>query len=547
MIKHPLLYNYLNNSEGPRKLKYLPAFNAFTNYMNEEYSYKISREYANNNTLENESIFNDIKDNKFKQFGEAWKNIYKDATKYRCRNTLKPKILEKGDKLIFFLIDDNEISYLAAACQNFITWQNNFLQPIIETAIFYGNLNYYVDNMRNKIPVQQANPNQILSIDDCFNKSLYEDFDDIIYTFSKRDIFDKEGKINYLKYNSYQFDFSLLEEELGKLILPEKCLFEGDEEINFITFWGEGFRGGKSEILSKFYLKYPQKDLTEEEKNKIFSYIQKISGDNIKIKNFFSSIQLIIFYLTNNNFSVEEKINNILEKAPEYLKINRDYSNFSTFFKNEGNSLKANQLMNIFFYIEHLVFEDLLKTLHQEYKAPIDKNLEEEIKEKLLNNTKNEDKLFIKDLSAALRRFISRYLAGSRQTTDINENNDLEFQLSRIDLWEEKYSKINNLDELISEKINCFNLKVGQALEFYKIIGNEDKNSIEEIKTMNIKNNENNENEQNSDNEIDNNYDENSEENSDDGRKNKRRNKHGEVSDDEDKDDNNDDVSDEQT
>ena len=38
-IPHPLLYNYLKNSEGPRKLKYLYAFNDFTNYMTETYSY----------------------------------------------------------------------------------------------------------------------------------------------------------------------------------------------------------------------------------------------------------------------------------------------------------------------------------------------------------------------------------------------------------------------------------------------------------------------------------------------------------------------------
>ena len=176
-----------------------------------------------------------------------------------------------------------------------------------------------------------------------------------------------------------------------------------------------------------------------------------------------------------------------MENAPEYLKIGKDCSDF---FKNEGSSFKTNQLMNIFFYIEHLVFEDLVKTLHIEYKAGINKELQEKIKDKLLNNEKDEDKLFIKDLSAALRRFISRYLAGSRQTTDIKEDNDLQLQLSRIDLWEEKYGKINNLDELIDEKLKSFKLKVGQALELYKIIGNEDKNSIEEIKHINIENNE---------------------------------------------------------
>ena len=268
----------------------------------------------------------------------------------------------------------------------------------------------------------------------------------------------------------------------------------------------------------------------EEEKNKIFSYIQKIFRENDKIKNFFGSIQLIIFYLTNNNFSEEEEINKILENSPEYLKINIHCSNF---FKNEGNSFKANQLMNIFFYIEHLVFEDLLKTLHPEYQKKIEKTLEEEIREKLVNKVNDEDKLFIKDLSAALRRFISRYLAGSRQTTDINENNYLELQLNRIDLWEEKYGKINNLDELISEKINSFKLKVGQSLEFYKIIGNEDKNSIEEIKKMNLNNKENDNNFDNEENDND--------ENDEDKPNRKNKGKFGVNSENDENDENNDD------
>ena len=36
----------------------------------------------------------------------------------------------------------------------------------------------------------------------------------------------------------------MIEEELGKLILPEKCLFENEDKLNFVIFWGEGFRGG---------------------------------------------------------------------------------------------------------------------------------------------------------------------------------------------------------------------------------------------------------------------------------------------------------------
>ena len=133
--------------------------------------------------------------------------------------------------------------------------------------------------------------------------------------------------------------------------------------------------------------------------------------------------------------------------------------------------------MNIFFYTEHLSFIELSKTLKEEYKMKIEDSIVEDIKKGL--DIKNEnDKLPWKDLAAAIRRFISRYLVGDTETTDVSENSELIFQLSRRDLWEEKYGKLENLDQLISDKIYKFKIKVGQAYNFYEIIGTEDKNSI---------------------------------------------------------------------
>ena len=120
-----------------------------------------------------------------------------------------------------------------------------------------------------------------------------------------------------------------------------------------------------------------------------------------------------------------------------------------------------------------------------EYKAKISKETADKKKEQLVTNSNEEEKLFIKDLSAALRRFISRYLVW---TSDINENNSLEYFLIKIDLWGERYSKMNNLDEFISQKISSFNLKVGQAFEFYNLIGDEDKKEILEMINEKTKN-----------------------------------------------------------
>ena len=134
--------------------------------------------------------------------------------------------------------------------------------------------------------------------------------------------------------------------------------------------------------------------------------------------------------------------------------------------------------MNLFFFFEHLCFNDLADSLQLEYKAQIPEDLKNKIIENLLNKKDPFDIISTRDLSAATRRLISRYLAGKLATTDINENNDLSFELGRAELWEEKIGNLEDLYMLVIQKLKEFKLKVGQAYEFYNIIGDEDKNSL---------------------------------------------------------------------
>ena len=477
-LKYPLLFQYLKDNIDVRKMKYLPAFNEFTNYMVENYSFKISRDDAKNRILKSEPIFSEkVFKNKFNNFINCWNEIKSEATKYKCRPNMKVKDLNSNDKLIYFLNDDGELGngmYIAAAAQNFITWQNTFLQPIIDSVAQNGILHCFAKNMQRKIPLQSSKINQTLLIEDCFNNSMYYNFEDIISSFSRRDIFKDERTINYYNYNTFIYDFESIEEELGKLLLPGKCLFENEDNLNFVTFWSEGLRGGKTDTLSNFYLKYPQKDLNNQEKQIIITYLENQRRKNIyDLKSFFGSIQLILFYLTNNLYKDNEKIINIINEAPQYLKLSED---FKEFFYEKGKEFTLNKLMNLYSFIEHLCFKELSNTLQQEYKKEIPKDLREKIKQKLLGvQNKNKGEGFtINQLATAVRRFISRYLAGKRESVDIDEKRDLAFDLSRVDLWDEKIGKLDNLDELLVSQLGEFKLNVGQAFEFYKIIENYD-------------------------------------------------------------------------
>ena len=397
--------------------------------------------------------------------------------------------LEKTDKLINFLVDGGEFQngmYLAAAYQYLIGLQKEFLNPILEANLFSGILNSYVNSLSKTVPIQEAKKEQIVLIEERFkNYKKYSDFNDVVYAYSERNIFGENGKINYSGYNTFVYDYDRIEEELGKIILPGVCLFEGEDELNFVTYWGEGFRGGNSSMISKVYSKYPQKDLNDEEKKEVINYISSMNktkmaqGDmktRYDFKNFFGSLQILLFYLTEKGVVKEgEKIINIINNSPGYLKISNDFENF---FKNEGKNLTVNKIMNLFFFFEHLCFEDLSETLQPEYKAQIPDKTKTVIIEKLLKQKNENDIIPTKSLAAATRRMISRYLAGKRAVTDIGEDRDLTFELCREELWEEKIGQLEDLMDFVIVKMNGIKLNVGQAFEFYNIIGEEDKNAI---------------------------------------------------------------------
>ena len=215
-------------------------------------------------------------------------------------------------------------------------------------------------------------------------------------------------------------------------------------------------------------------------KKKILKYINKKNKENINgydFKEFFGSLQIIIFYLNEKNIEKkDEKFIDFLKKAPGYLKISNDCKEF---FLNEGNNLTIDKIMNIFFFIEHLCFKDLVNNLQQEYKEKIPQNIKEKIESQLLNKENYLEGYYtIEDLGAAIRRFISRYIVGKTQEIDIKLDRELAFELSRIDLWEPKIANIQNFEDIITNQFKDIKLTVAQAYELYILIGKEDMKSI---------------------------------------------------------------------
>lgn len=186
---------------------------------------------------------------------------------------------------------------------------------------------------------------------------------------------------------------------------------------------------------------------------------------------------MFIFYLSETG-KVEKSLKEIVENLPSYLRLSEDFKNFFSNQKYKLNELTIDKILNIFIFIEHFCFNDLVETLHNEYKEKIFIEKQKEIESKL--KISSEDIYTKKDLASAVRRFISNYLAGKLEVADVNENRDLTDEIYREDLWDEEILKKGDLQIEVGEKIREFKLKVGQTYELYKLISKEDKLLIEE-------------------------------------------------------------------
>ena len=472
---YPLCTSYVNpKNDKIELLKYLPKYNKFVNFMINKYSYKISRNEAYRKKLIDEDIYKNDENNFkkiLKDFLEIWDKIKQYSIQYKCHK-MDEEILHAKMPLSHFLIDDGEIGkgmFLAAGYKSFIKWQNDFLEPITQ-ALDNNNrgiLYYFNKNLKNRIDVQKVNDNEIIK-KDFADITFYINFLHLIYLNSYRNIYYINGnnniKINYLNYNNFVFDFDKIEEELGKILLTGKRLFN-EENLKFVTYCYEGFRGDKSSTLIDFIELYPPKKLDDEEKNNIYDYIiENNSYNTYDFTQLMFSIQLIIYYLTQEKKAKETKINDIIISAPEYLNICDDCKKFfEKFYK-----IDIEKLFEVFSFIELYCFDIIIKNLKDDYKI----DLEEELKIKIDNYFKNgEEKLIEKiDLASACRKLISRYLISKRNDNDINPENLLSLYLAKNDLWSFEIIKKNDLFEMELDNIKGFNIKVGQAYKLCLVL-----------------------------------------------------------------------------
>ena len=466
----PLINQYINNKEAIN-LKNLIDYINFTNIMINHYSGIISRAEADreNMPLYEEEIYKNNK--KFHEIFDKFKEIYnninidkKDGKKINERQKLNyffnDKFNENGKKIE----EDLKI---------FAKFQNSFLNPIIEVYEKKKNsiFNYYTTQLKQKVDIQKVRSSQILQLENCFKKSNFLCFNELIYIYYER---------NKDNMNEFTFNYEKIEEELAQILLPNICLLN-DEKMKYIIYKNEGYRLEENNPLTLYEKIYGKEELENEEKKKIFNYIK--DKDNYKYYDDFlgDSFILLFNYLNtypqDKNTTINELINDENREEKIYI---RFYKKLCLYFKEEGKEITTGKLLNSFLYMEKLCFGLLLREdkiskefseINEEYKKKITDYFKDEYKDENIDEiiTKNE-------LATLLRKFIIRYLSAIKNN-NLNNLSLFEF-LNTEDLCNNK--NLKKFQKKIEDYIgrNNFILECRHAYEFYKIIGKEDEENI---------------------------------------------------------------------
>ena len=247
--KYPLLKIILTQDMDKIKLlQEIPKLNKLSNYLIEKCSFKYSRKSANNSKLKSEFDYDEIKEDVI-EFISSWNKIRPIIESYGCKsfkNNSQKFFTEinNNSPLAYFLVDEGDFGHgmvLAAMYKNLIDIQNMFLNQIINSKSEI--LSCFNDQLSQEIMIQDVQKNEIIDLDKINSDVL----NDILVKNSIPDIFGNLKYDNHLDYNNlcvFEYNFENIEKELGSILLPGLRKFK--DELRFVTYKYEGFRGNKS-------------------------------------------------------------------------------------------------------------------------------------------------------------------------------------------------------------------------------------------------------------------------------------------------------------
>jgi len=483
--KYPLLNKYLKYKKEEKKnndlysLDNLYLFNTVLNLINEIYSHKISREYAEKHLLKDIEIYKNSDNakliDKFIKFYNSLKIVESQEKEFKLK-------IDKN-ALSDFVIDDNNKfgKTYKDIYKKFIKKQNEELENLLDKKIIEGIFN---SNCKNRINIQQIKENEIFT----FNISDKFSFIDVIFNSSYRKIIDNK---NYRNYNDFEIDLNDIEENMTELLLKNKKLLNEDIIVEF-SYNNEIFENEINDIITSFKYYYTIADISQDDKEIIYNFIKNNEGNIDKYKGIINDFMTLIQYLT--IIKKEEKDDDISEKSliSDILK-NIEESISSDFLKifEEKKELTVNKAFDIFNYYLQLIFKDIKDEI-EKYQIQDEKENENGKKNQLNKKAINQlDNYFKKeniviskeDLENAIQIFISLVLFREKDKDlkiKSNRKNLIDY-LKSPDLWNNNKYKDHRFNDCLNDLKLC-NIQINQILWLYNyLVGDEEIDPFKEI------------------------------------------------------------------
>ena len=381
---------------------------------------------------------------------------------------------------------------------------NKFIECQNKNLLMSIRYNYCFRRCFRKINAQDCNNDEHLN----FNLSSFSNytfFHSIYSEFISRKSFDKNKKVNYVDYQTFEIDIDSLEDKLFCLLFYRKNIF--NKTINTITFRYDGLNKNEKYtfIIRNFLKKYPKNEKMDNDLVKKFnnilnkelknmeSNLEEIQNDKIFISSKFNELfdkrkltdllskklnlsieQIMKTYKDNNilsekiikiildiSFSIQELFKylikfNLSEDIPLFfIYKNLPENLFNTkhlkrFFA-QFNDLCIKHLYSLYEYIELILFPFFLNQINPCYMENISKFTTEHLK-MLFDEDEFKENISIKiaQLMEAIRKFICRYLVNSEKSEIIKRNENLILLLINHELWncsspdDEKFKRIKD-------------------------------------------------------------------------------------------------------
>ena len=461
---YPIINYLLEEKPKIKYLRYLPTINELCNIIINTYSYKLTREEARKIKIKEEmKAYEELID----KFITYYQKLRPLINQYECHAfTDKNKRmyfndLDNSQYLSNFCVDVGEFDYgmvLAAMYKEMINWQNQFINTVINSK----NLNHknYSALFEQEIMIQDCQESDIIKL-----PHLKDVMNNIII------------KNSYQKdYGVIHYNYDLIEDELAAEILPsiKKFVSDNDTCLRYIVYQFEGFRGNKSNIMTIFIEKYKARELNNKELEIIMNYKNPFEKrESKKMTDFLFSLQILIDIILEKNYAKTELISKIIEQN----NINESLNILTDLFNDplDKELFTVDSLINIYNIFELICWEKIKDNLEDYYLMELNDKIKQKV-DSFFSKNENEHIITKQKLSTAIRRLISRYLAGKRGQKEIDENNLLFYYLSKQELWDE-YGFVDN-EEFVIELNAIFDSNennpiviIGQATKLYEYLG----------------------------------------------------------------------------